>query len=227
MGLINRLFNFRPLTTILSSEANTELNQILAILNGGIENNNVKPNAGIRQDQGKLVLDYEEIRSQLEAIWTEIDGSNILENSVPLDRMIYAENELISVGIFNNNDPGSFPWTIPAGTFSHFMLAFYGATILCTGDEDTADSREIQLQADSNELSGASHGAYLTRISESGDSFDSTLHVTGTVYIQMSATSNNYSSNPPTLVDSASHDLDIIEPNGYTLSKKHLTIFGR
>lgn len=227
MGLINRLSTFITRRAISSEDMNAEINQILGIVNGGIENINVKVNAGIRQDQGKVILDYDAIRAELTASADSLDGSVLIDGTVPLDKMEYAEDVLIAMGYFNNTAPGTFPVVVPANTFQYMMLVYYGATVASLNDDDVANPRVITLQINGNSLAAATINNVSLNISEPGDT--TTYNISGTVpvYIHMTDSSNDYAAAIPLLVKNQSHSFEITEPNGYTLTKKHIHILGR
>lgn len=226
MGLANRLYNFVARRTVKSAEVNAEINQILGILNGGIENSNVRMNAGIRQDQGKLILDYATIRTNLAAEPGTLNGSVITDLTVPLEKLVYAENTLVGVGVYANTTPATFPWVIPAGTFKHFMVVMYGAVVEITGD-DTAPERKIQITANGNTMVAAQLGRLTQRISEPADSFLSKLSGMAMCYIQMTAATNDYVSAIPKLIISQSHSFNITEASAAPLTQKQIQIFGR
>lgn len=226
MGYINRLHDFIARRTIKAAQMNQELNQILGILNGGIENVNVKMNAGIRQDQGKLVLDYDAIRAALTTEPNTLDGSVLIDGTVSIDKMEYAENTLVGVGLYANTTPATFPVVIPAGTFDFFMLVFYGATVELTGS-DSSDPRTLRLKADNTVMAAAQLGNVVEKISEAGDGFLSKTPSCAWCYIQMTEASNDYAAATPLLVKNQDHEFDMDEEFARTLSKKQIHIFGR
>lgn len=224
--LINRLYNWIARRTIKASEHNQEFNQIHGIINGGIENINVKQNAGIRQDQGKLVLDYDAIAAALIAAGF-LDGLEPTFDNIP-----YAENTLIVPGYFNNIDPATFPVVVPADTFEHFMLVYWGASAELSSDQDTtAPHRKIELHVNTNDLPNASNGNIINKVSEGEDSFNTILNAMGPTYIQMTDSANNYTAAIPLLVSNQQHEFDVVavEVDGETptLTNKHIHIFGR
>jgi len=237
MSFIDRVTTFLTNKTVPSVELNQEFDQILALLNGGLENNNVKQNAGIRQDEGKLVLDYDEIRTQLYTGASDwLDGAALQDGTVDLEKMTDpADDTLSASGIYTPAVWGSFPITVPANQFSHYVLVRWGCTVTAGthGSGSNVDSEiEITLGGTGvtrSIMSGDTGGVQLGT-DQSGAGFAVDIPCAYAAIFNVSSAIDPLS-NPPT-VDRASPftlDINLLSSGtaGETLTRKWMIIEGR
>lgn len=234
MSLISRVATAIALKTLRAADWNADLNQILALVNGGLDNINIRPGAGIRQDQGKIALDYADIRKHMFSdLLNWLNGDVLIDGSVRMDKLETGEDKLIPVGIFNPVTPTSYPITVPANQFKHGIYMLWGCR-MHIGAHGSNQSAEITPFAyvDGSEITTGPVGSTDMKVTTERDSAGRATDMIGfqCCYIKM-GTADNFTSNPPTLNKATSHTFDISSrdplPAGTVIDKKNIVLLGR